>query len=166
MYRQLQLVATSTLPTGTLIQSCPLVSSQMPTLDADLIDWRKNRVGKLLVDDGTPAADSYEFAMMWRNKSLIVQPDHRCTATYANDYCGPDRTSQNKRKFRTRLNAQFVAVSDHYGRPLWRTVHEMITGVRTLPPSDMKCCRRIRCPIIMPLLRCGCYKGAAVRFHW
>ena len=91
---QLELIATASAPSGTLFP------------------W----MGQLQLHESTEA-DRYEFEFFWRQTKLIVKPDPRCAATYANDYCGHDRSEQNRHRHGHKLNCHFSVLADLEGRP-------------------------------------------------
>ena len=91
---QLELIATASAPGGTLFP------------------W----MGQLQLHESTEA-DRYEFEFWWRQTKLIVKPDPGCAATYANDYCGHDRSEQNRHRHGHKLNCHFSVLADREGRP-------------------------------------------------
>lgn len=60
---------------------------------------------------------AYEFQFLWRGQTLVSSPNMRTAAPYANDYCGPDRSVEQKRRTAHRQNMRFCVVGDAYGRP-------------------------------------------------
>ena len=91
---QLELVAATNLAGGTLLP------------------W----IGQLQLQESSEI-DRYEFKFNWWDSKLIVKPDARCAATYTNDYCGADRSDQNKSLNVHKLNCHFCVLADWAGRP-------------------------------------------------
>ena len=115
LHRQLQSVASVELAAGTMI---PWAASM-----------------SLPQTSGSNDAVRYEFELSWRQVQLIAKPDMRCAATYVkynsprcfafwsdsccvgSDYCGPDRSPENKIASRYKLNCHIVVMADQYSRP-------------------------------------------------
>jgi len=79
-----------------------------------LIPWNGNYYLATELD----TVDLYEVHMIFHNKSIVLRPDKKGAACYANDYAGPlPHRETNKIKYLNSYNLELETIEDHYGRP-------------------------------------------------
>lgn len=84
-----------------------------------LVPW----VSRYLRVLGEPSATEnqgtavYEFQFKWGKQTLISTPDLRAATPFGNDFCGPSRTADRRRRLQYRQNTRFCVIFDAWRRP-------------------------------------------------
>ena len=92
-----------------------------PIPKGTLIPWTSRRI-RLLKEKPAGSQKAvglcpYEFQFDWRGQTLVSSPDLRTPTPYANDYCGPNRSQEKKKRLQYRQNMRFCLVKDRWGCP-------------------------------------------------
>jgi hypothetical protein len=79
-----------------------------------LIPWN----GDYYLSDELDTIDLYEVHMKFHDKMIVLRPDKKGAACYANDFAGPlPHREINKIKYLNSYNLALETIEDHYGRP-------------------------------------------------
>ena len=77
-----------------------------------------------------PLPTHTEVEWVFGSVKAAIQPDLKSAVPYCNDYTGPDRTPEGKRKNKHLINLEFARVLDVWGRPypFFKTTRDVEEG--------------------------------------